>query len=412
MAVAAASKIVNVGDKVQNLWFSSTHPPVLDKGSASTIAAVLGLDDEVCSCDMGASVRSVVGCLKAAFLIRESTLLVTSDTRFGRPGSDDEINGSDGSAAFIFGSAPKIILIDLVSESSPVMDRWRGEGEVGTQSWDDRWAVDQQVPLMIRAGMRILEKSALSVADIAHVVISAPSPKVVSQVGAKFNGVSSSSSDWNGYLGSADLGIKLVSVLSAAKSNSFILLISGADGADAMLLKTTELFRPDQHVEPLKSLDIDVITYLSWRGLVHREPPRRPDSEVPSAPAVARSRDWKFSFAGSMCTECGSRHLPPQRICMSCGATDKSTSVVMQKEFGVVRTFTVDHIALSLSPPVVIAVVDFDSGGRYRCQLTDVSPEDTKIGMRVEMTYRLISKSSNGVRNYFWKARPTMEGNQ
>ena len=71
-----------------------------------------------------------------------------------------------------------------------------------------------------------------------------------------------------------------------------------------------------------------------------------------------------------------------------------------------VATFTVDRLAFSLSPPVVAAVIDFDGGGRLRCELTDVDPAAVKIGDRVEMTFRRLFTAGNGVHNYFWKARP------
>ena len=72
---------------------------------------------------------------------------------------------------------------------------------------------------------------------------------------------------------------------------------------------------------------------------------------------------------------------------------------------GQVATFTVDHLAFSLSPPVVGAVVDFDGGGRYRCEMTDVDPTAIAIGTRVEMSFRRLY-TAQGVHNYFWKARP------
>jgi uncharacterized OB-fold protein len=64
-----------------------------------------------------------------------------------------------------------------------------------------------------------------------------------------------------------------------------------------------------------------------------------------------------------------------------------------------------DHLAFSLSPPVVGVIVDFDGGGRYRCEMTDVSAPELAIGSRVEMTFRRIY-TAQGVHNYFWKARP------
>ena len=41
---------------------------------------------------------------------------------------------------------------------------------------------------------------------------------------------------------------------------------------------------------------------------------------------------------------------------------------------GVVATFAIDYLAFSLAPPTVGVVVDFDGGGRYRCELTDATP--------------------------------------
>ena len=70
-----------------------------------------------------------------------------------------------------------------------------------------------------------------------------------------------------------------------------------------------------------------------------------------------------------------------------------------------IATFTVDRLAYSLSPPVVSAVIDFDGGGRFQCELTDVDPAAVAIGDRVGMTFRRLF-TSGGVHNYFWKARP------
>ena len=69
-----------------------------------------------------------------------------------------------------------------------------------------------------------------------------------------------------------------------------------------------------------------------------------------------------------------------------------------------IATFTVDRLAFSPSPPVVVAVViDFDGGGRFQCELTDVDPTTVAIGDRVEMTFRRLY-TAGGVHNYFWKA--------
>ncbi len=70
-----------------------------------------------------------------------------------------------------------------------------------------------------------------------------------------------------------------------------------------------------------------------------------------------------------------------------------------------ISTFTIDRLAYSPSPPMVVAVIDFDGGGRFRCEMTDVDPDKVKIGDRVTMTFRRLF-TADGVHNYFWKARP------
>jgi uncharacterized OB-fold protein len=146
-------------------------------------------------------------------------------------------------------------------------------------------------------------------------------------------------------------------------------------------------------------------SYLTWRGFLDREAPRRPDPERPAAPPAFRSEDWKFAFTGSRCAACGARHLPPQRVCVKCHAIDQMTRERLADVPATIATFTVDRLAYSLSPPVVAAVIDFDGGGRFQCELTDVDPATVKIGNRVEMTFRRLF-TADGVHNYFWKARP------
>jgi uncharacterized OB-fold protein len=151
--------------------------------------------------------------------------------------------------------------------------------------------------------------------------------------------------------------------------------------------------------------DLNYATFLTWRGQLRREPPRRPDPERPGAPTVHRAESWKYAFTGSRCLVCGFRHMPPTRACLSCHAIDQMQHERLADVPGTVATFTIDHLAFSLSPPVVGVIVDFDGGGRYRCEMTDVKASELSMGDRVEMTFRRVW-TAQGVHNYFWKARP------
>jgi uncharacterized OB-fold protein len=149
--------------------------------------------------------------------------------------------------------------------------------------------------------------------------------------------------------------------------------------------------------------------FLTWRGFLEREPPRRPDPERPAGPPAARSQRWKFAFEGTRCQACSTVQVPPQRVCVHCGAVDRAEPGVLADTEATVATFTVDKLAFSLAPPVVDAVIDFDGGGRYSCQLADADPDTVAIGDRVEMTFRRLY-TAGGVHDYFWKARPVRKG--
>lgn len=412
MAVEASRALVaSSAVEPASCWFATSHPPMFDRGNAAILAAAVGLDDEIGAYDTGGSIRSGIAALRAAASQSEPSIAALSDVRFGRPGSDDEASGGDAAAAFAFGPDPLVEIVAQASVSSPVMDRWRAEGDIGSSTWDDRWTAEHQVPLVERVITEALKRAGISESDLAAAVISCPSARAEAQL-VKRLGVPAREGDPRaaiGYSGTADVGVRLSAALDAAGPDQWILVATGADGADAMVLKTTATFESSGASAVDAGRTIDPATYLLWRGLVERAAVRRPPAEAPAAPAVARNEPWKLAFTGSTCTECGTRHMPPQRVCLRCQAVDHMEPVALSDTQAVVRTFTIDRLAASINPPVVVGVLDFDGGGRYRCQLTDVVASEVAVGDRVEMVYRLVTEAPNGVRNYFWKARPVSE---
>jgi uncharacterized OB-fold protein len=220
-----------------------------------------------------------------------------------------------------------------------------------------------------------------------------------------------------GNLGAAQAGVALCDILERAQPEQVIAVLSLADGADAFVLKTTPALADAQRARAEAAVpsvaeqvaagrdDLAYASFLTWRGQMHREPPRRPDPERPGAPTVHRSEEWKYAFAASRCTACGFRHMPPTRACLNCHAIDQMQPERLADTPGTVATFTIDHLAFSLSPPVIGVIIDFDGGGRFRCELTDARPDELSIGDRVSMTFRRVW-TAQGVHNYFWKARP------
>ena len=174
-------------------------------------------------------------------------------------------------------------------------------------------------------------------------------------------------------------------MLERARPGQVIVVLSLADGADALVLRTTDaLHRGAGGAAGGRGADggraggrgprPTCPTPPSWPGGGSCTASRRgvPTPSAPGAPIVHRSDAWKYAFAASRCQVCGFRHLPPTRICLECRSIDQMQPERLADVRGTVATFTVDHLAFSLSPPVVGVIVDFDGGGRYRCEMTDV----------------------------------------
>ena len=164
-----------------------------------------------------------------------------------------------------------------------------------------------------------------------------------------------------GNTGAAHPFVLLSSTLEGAEPDQTIVLLVLADGAEALLVRTTPAVA--QHTVGGLSLarqieggaPISYGRYLAWRGILPIEPPRRPEPARTSSSAAGRSVPWKFGFQGSRSSD-GTVHLPP--------LPEDGVHQPMAEARGTVTTFTIDRLSYTPSPPMVFAVVDFEGGGR------------------------------------------------
>jgi uncharacterized OB-fold protein len=216
-----------------------------------------------------------------------------------------------------------------------------------------------------------------------------------------------------GFTGAAHPALLLTTALERAKPGAVIALLSLADGADVLLFRATDALPGYRAARPVtRQLEhgapVSYGKFLSWKGMLPLEPPRRPEPDRISAAVTGRTEDYKYGFVGSKDRSTGALHLPPQRVSREGGAQDDMDAAPMSDVQGTIAVLTVDRIAYSPSPPIVFAVVDFDDGGRLPVELTDVDADALKMGDRVEMTFRRLF-TADGIHNYFWKARPVRD---
>ncbi len=412
-AARIALRAAPEGTQDPTVWFATTEPAYADKTNATAVHAALGLASSVGAYDVNGAVRSNV----AACIAADATdgLAIVSDIRTGLPGGADEANGGDAAVAVLFGEGEVIAeTIGGARSTGEFLDRWRAPGGVASRTWEERFGEHAYVPLAEQAVNDALKSAGLTAADLDHVIVAGlhgrAARAVAKAIGARPEAYVDDLSSVIGNPGLAQAAILLADVLDRAEPDQTIALVQLADGADVWLLRTTDAVvarRPSptvrQQIEATRD-DLSYAQFLTWRGLLRREPPRRPEPDRPSAPPSLRRTGWKYGFIGSR-DEGGFVHIPPSRVSMDSGAIDQMNEVRMADIPATIATYTVDRLAYSLSPPVVAAVIDFDGGGRFQCELTDVDPASVKIGDRVEMSFRRLY-TSDGIHNYFWKARP------
>ncbi|HVU72426.1 MAG TPA: OB-fold domain-containing protein [Mycobacteriales bacterium] len=396
------------------VWFATTDPAYVDKTNATTVHAALGLPGSVGAFDLGASVRSGAAALLAA--AKTSGVAALSDIRGGLAGGADERTSGDAAAAFVFGDTDVVAeLVATASVSEEFLDRWRIPGETGSRTWEERFGEGEYVKLADHAVADVLKAANLAPGDVDAVGVAGPNLRAVKVVAgslAKQTGATGDSTDLLdlvGNAGAAHVGLVLADLLDKAGPNQLLLLLSLADGADAFLFRTTERL-PGARGTSLRdglaaTRPLLYPTYLLWRGLLDREPPRRPDPVRPSAPYAGRNADYKFAFSGGTCRACGTIQFPLPRVCLRCRAVDQFDPISGAGLKATIVTYTVDRLAFSPSPPLVCAVLDLEVGGRVQIELTDVDPAAVKVGQVVQLTFRRLL-TMEGIHNYFWKARP------
>ncbi len=420
MAVEAGRRALHeVATRPHQLYFATPAPPYLDKSNAAVVHAALDLSRDAFALDFGAAPRSAMGALLAAADASIPTLVVVSDLRTGRPGSGDESSGGDGAAALLFGpgTSENPVLARVLAHASTTaefLDRWRVPGAPYSRTWEERFGEHVYGSLAEEAFATALKQVDRTPTDVDHLIVSGLAERATAAFarssGVRRDAVAPNHLGTIGNTGAAQPALLLADVLDRAQPGEIIALVQLADGATAVLLQVTEAVldrRPSPTVADQigSSAKVSYPTFLSWRGFLEREPPRRPEPEPPAAPPAHRSGDYKLSFRATRCSACGTVNLPPSRVCFQCSSVDSMESIPMSSVPGTVATFTVDRLAHTPSPPMIAVVVDFDGGGRFRCELADSSPDDVQIGTRVELTFRRLL-TADGVHNYFWKAKP------
>src|SRR4051795_7134256 len=261
MAVAAARAAVrDVDEPVRGVWLATTSPTYVDKTNATAVHAALRLDRSTPAFDAAGSVRSATGALFAALAGRCGVLVVSSDVRVGRPGGPDETAGADAAAAVLLGDgdgAPvlaEVVGIGAVTEE--FLDRWRVPGDPASRVWEERFGETKYVPLGLEALKSALGQAGIEADAVDALVVAGLHERACAAVAKKCGVAADRVVDRLGATlgnpGAAQPLLLLASALERAQPGQTIVLLVLADGADAVVLRTTDAlasYQPSSTVE-------------------------------------------------------------------------------------------------------------------------------------------------------------------
>ena len=293
LAVEAARDCLHGWDRseIDGLFFVSTTSPYREKQGAGLVASVLGLRSDILTADFAHCLRAGTTALELAKAYTETgraaSILVTfADTRTAHPGSPQEPWLGDGAAAFLIGKGRSGAEWDsFVSVSNDMMDIWRTQEDDFVHSWEDRWVKGRGFLDTTRAAVdRVLGESGVSARELDRAVLYAPDARSHRQLASGLDlgektQITDPLLDTVGVTGAAHVPLMLAYALEEARPDEAILVAGYGDGADALLVKTTEHVSRLRgrrgvtgHLESKRRL-ANYDRYLWYRRLVDVHPP-------------------------------------------------------------------------------------------------------------------------------------------
>lgn len=427
MAVEAARDCTLTGfDAPENLVLASTTLPYADRDNAAVIVAALGLDEQINTLDMTASLRAGTAALGNALRAGGGpSLVIASDCRDARPASPLEMQTGHGAAALLVGGGDQLLARVLAHRaiSRDLVEHYRAQGERFDYTVEGRWLRDEGFFKLIPETVQpLLADAGIDAETIDHVIFPCPARvagRLCETLGLADSSLADDLAARCGDTGTTHPLLILARVLEQAKPGAKILLVGFGQGVDAFLFEVTaniNEYRPRLGVEgrlERRREETSYLRYLAQQGAIEVDWGNRAEFDNRTAlTALYRNRDSVTGFTGGRCGKCGTVQFPSTRYCVNpeCRELDTQEPVSLSDIKGRVKSFTEDWLAYCPNPPLQYGNVEIEGSGNIMMEFTDCEPGTLRIGMPVEMQFRIkdVDKRRNFTR-YFWKATPVEE---
>jgi 3-hydroxy-3-methylglutaryl CoA synthase len=420
MAVSAALSCIGARkpQQIDILHFASVSPPYAEKSVASLVAAAADMGNTIRTGDHGGSLRAATSVLFSSLDSLKAgagrqVMVCAADSRQAPPGSTLEMTFGDAGAAVLVGNDGVVAEpLAAVSHSQEILDTWRTDEQRTVRTGDARFnRVEAFAKCTLESCKAVMEKAAVDAKQISKAVITSPDGKghgaVAKPLGLDPKALVDPRTDALGMLGTAQPFVSLAAALESANAGDRVLLACYGDGCDAVIFEVKEAVQQFKAKKRLvsPSAPLGYVKFLAYRKLLAE----CGGESNPFSSAIQASREAPISlrFHGKRCQSCGTINTLSLRVCPHCGTRDRFDDIHLAKK-GTLNTYTQEHYFPTPEPPITMAVVDLEGGGRYLSQMTDVEASEVKVGMQVEMTFRRLH-DGGGYHNYCWKCKPIRE---
>lgn len=414
MGVQAALQALAGADPsaIDCLLFATTTAPFSERSSAALLAETLGLGPNTLCLDIGSSIRAGTAAMQVAISMIEGgsarqALVVAADKRLPRPGAPEERLVGHAGAAIWLGPARGCVaeVLGRVNIVGSRFDPWRLPNERFARRGDARFALEGYAAFMGAALSQILEQQGLAPADFKQVALMSPDAaggsRVLAKSGFDPKAQACDLSHETGLTGAAHPFLMLVGALEAAAAGERILLLGYGDGADATALRLAKASGSRLLQEAIaRGYDISYNHYLRLNSLHAGSG----DDTAGFASETMLERDkalWQ-RLEGRRCGGCGAVVSLPLPSCPRCAKRGGFEPQRLRRA-GVLFAVTHEHYFPTPEPPLGMAIVDLDGGGRLCLQVADEGVP-LKVGGSVELVLRRLHNAGH-MPHYFWKCR-------
>jgi 3-hydroxy-3-methylglutaryl CoA synthase/NAD(P)-dependent dehydrogenase (short-subunit alcohol dehydrogenase family)/putative sterol carrier protein len=429
MAVAASRDCLCGQDKqnLDALYLASTTQPFADRQNAGIVSAALNLKDNLITADYTSSQKASTTAMITALESvksgeRNSILVAATDRRETKAAYFYEMWFGDGAASLTVGDTDVIAEYKgSYSVAHEFVDHYRGSDKKYDYVWEERWARDagygRIIPEVVNG---LFEKLGTSMDDVDKLVFPCIFKRdhhnIAAQLGADADKLVDNMHEVCGETGTAHPFVMFISALEKARPGDRILMIGFGQGANALLFEVTEnitQLAERNGVAGSLANKKTVDNYLKWlkfRDLIQTEMGIRAEAPTQTATTVLwRKNKMILGLVGGKCKECGTPQFPKMDICVNpgCGTFHSQEDYEFADVPARVKTFTADMLSVSVDPPAIYGMVQFEDGGRLVADFTDCELDDLKVGLPVQMAFKRKGVDpERGFVNYFWKAVP------